>query len=113
MNGIIETRKDVKVLRDHGILKTESLKDDEVVKIFSGMSKSVQLASTHELYKAIADVNNYYNGLRKAKAKSRKFVKKCVFTLWNVRTLFAAILFVSDDSPDVLLCLWLLSNIQQ
>ena len=113
MNGIIETTKDVNVLRHHGILKTESLKDDEVVKIFSGMSKSVQLASTHELYKAIADVNNYYNGLRKAKAKSRKFVKKCVFTLWNVRTLFAAILFVSDDSPDVLLCLWLLSNIQQ
>ncbi|XP_075674800.1 putative UPF0481 protein At3g02645 [Castanea sativa] len=92
-NGIIETTKEVKVLRDHGILKTDSLKDDEVVKIFSGTSKSVQLASTHELYKAIADVNNYYNGLRKVKA--HKFLKKCVFTLWNVRTLFAAILPLS------------------
>ncbi|KAK9989349.1 hypothetical protein SO802_029588 [Lithocarpus litseifolius] len=111
MNGIIETTKDVKVLRGHGILKTESLKDDEVVKIFSGTSKSVQLASTHELYKAIADVNDYYNGLRKVKA--RKFVKKCVYTLWNVRTLFAAILLVPDGSLDALLCLWLLLNIQQ
>nr|POF10688.1 hypothetical protein CFP56_50147 [Quercus suber] len=102
MNGIIETRKDVKVLRDHGIPKTESLMDDEVVKIFNG---------THELYKAIADVNNYYNGLQKVKA--RKFARKCASTLRNVRTLFAAILLVLDGSPDVLLCLWLLSNIQQ
>nr|POE92448.1 putative upf0481 protein [Quercus suber] len=70
MNGIIETRKDVKVLRDHGIPKTESLMDDEVLKIFNG---------THEFYKEIADVNNYYNSLRKVKA--RKFAKKCASTL--------------------------------
>jgi len=79
MNGIIETTKDVKVLRHHGILKTESLKDDEVVKIFSGMSKSVQLASTHELYKAIADVTTtimVYERLRLANSP-----KVCIYLM--------------------------------
>ncbi|XP_030944837.1 putative UPF0481 protein At3g02645 [Quercus lobata] len=94
MNGIIETEKDVKVLRDHGILQSESMKDDEVVKIFSGTTtQPIREANAHDLDKAIAAVNNYYNGLRKVKAC--KFIKKCVLTLWNVRTIFAAILLLS------------------
>lgn len=93
MNGIIETEKDVKVLRDHGILQSESMKDDEVVKIFSGTTtQPIREANVHDLDKAIADVNNYYNGLRKVKAC--KFIKKCVLTLWNVRTIFTAILLL-------------------
>lgn len=93
MNGIIETEKDVKVLRDHGILQSESMKDDEVVKIFSGTTtQPIREANVHDLDKAIADVNNYYNGLPKVKAC--KFIKKCVLTLWNVRTIFTAILLL-------------------
>ncbi|XP_075674801.1 putative UPF0481 protein At3g02645 [Castanea sativa] len=93
MNGIIQTTKDVKVLRDHGILQSESMEDEEVVEIFSGTSKPLRLANAEDIDNAIVEVNKYYNGFRRVKA--RKFVKKCVFTLWNGRTLFAAILLLS------------------
>uniref|UniRef100_A0A2N9G919 Uncharacterized protein n=1 Tax=Fagus sylvatica TaxID=28930 RepID=A0A2N9G919_FAGSY len=91
MNGIIETEEDVKVLKDHGILQSESMKDDEVVKIFSGMSKPVRLANVHDLDKAIAEVNNYYNGT--IRVKTLKFIKKCVRPWWNfIRKFLGAIL---------------------
>ncbi|KAK9989347.1 hypothetical protein SO802_029586 [Lithocarpus litseifolius] len=94
MNGIIETEMDVKVLRDHEILQSESMKDDEVVKIFSGTTtQPIREANAHDLDKAIADVNNYYNGLRKVKVC--KFIKKRGLILWNVRTIFTAILLLS------------------
>ena len=76
MNGIIETEEDVKVLKAHRILRIESMKDDEVVKIFSGMSKPVRLANPPNIDKAIAEVNNYYNGT--LRVKTLKFIKKCV-----------------------------------
>ena len=103
MNAIIETEKGVKVLRDQGILQTESMKEEEVVKIFSGTTtKPIREANAHDLDKAIADVNNYYNGLRKVKA--HKFIMKCVFTLWNVRTLFVTILLLSLMALQTFCC---------
>ena len=92
MNGIVKTAEDVAVLKKHGILENESVEDAEVVKIFSG-SKAVRPANAVDLDKAITDVNNYYNGLRRVKAC--KFMKKCGLTLWHVRTLVAAILLLS------------------
>ncbi|KAE7997206.1 hypothetical protein FH972_001860 [Carpinus fangiana] len=92
MNGIVKTAEEVAVLKKHGILESESVEDTDIVKIFSG-SKAVRPANAADLDKAITDVNNYYNGLRRVKAC--KFMKKCGLTLWHVRTLVAAILLLS------------------
>uniref|UniRef100_A0A2N9GST0 Uncharacterized protein n=1 Tax=Fagus sylvatica TaxID=28930 RepID=A0A2N9GST0_FAGSY len=82
MNGIIETEEDVKVLKYHGILRIESMKDDEVVKIFSGMSKSIRLANPPNIDKAIEEANKYYNG--QLDVMICKFIKNCLSPLWSI-----------------------------
>ncbi|GMY30897.1 putative UPF0481 protein At3g02645 [Fagus crenata] len=93
MNGIIETEEDVKVLKYHGILRIESMKDDEVVKIFSGMSKSVRLANPPNIDKAIEEANKYYNG--QLDVMIRKFIKKCLSPSRNIiRKFWAAFVLI-------------------
>ncbi|GMY30871.1 putative UPF0481 protein At3g02645 [Fagus crenata] len=96
MNGIIETEEDVKVLKYHGILQIESMKDDEVVKIFSGMSKSKRLANPPNIDKAIEEANKYYNG--QLDVMICKFIKNCLSPLWSIIpkiwVVFALILLV-------------------
>uniref|UniRef100_A0A2N9H5M7 Uncharacterized protein n=1 Tax=Fagus sylvatica TaxID=28930 RepID=A0A2N9H5M7_FAGSY len=91
MNAIIETKEDVKLLKDHGILERGSMKDEEVVKIFSGMSKPVRLANPPNIDKAIEEANKYYNG--QLEVMTLKFIKKCLRPLWNIiRKFWTAIL---------------------
>ena len=91
MNAIIETKEDVKLLKDHGILERGSLKDEEVVKICSGMSKAVRLANPPNIDKAIEEANKYYNG--QLEVMTLKFIKKCLRPLWNIiRKFWTAIL---------------------
>uniref|UniRef100_A0A2N9GZY9 Uncharacterized protein n=1 Tax=Fagus sylvatica TaxID=28930 RepID=A0A2N9GZY9_FAGSY len=91
MNAIIETKEDVKLLKDHGILERGSMKDEEVVKIFSGMSKPVRLANPPNIDKAIEEANKYYNG--QLEVMTLKFIKKCLRPLWNIiRKIWTAIL---------------------
>ncbi|GMY30869.1 putative UPF0481 protein At3g02645 [Fagus crenata] len=93
MNGIIETEEDVKVLKYHGILRIESMKDDEVVKIFSGMSKSIRLANPRNIEKAIEEANKYYND--QLDVMIRKFIKKCLSPLSNIiRKFWAAFVLI-------------------
>ncbi|KAB1218821.1 hypothetical protein CJ030_MR3G007320 [Morella rubra] len=93
MNGIIETAEDVKVLKDQGILKCDkSIKDDKVVKIFTGMGKPVRVANAPELDKVIKDVNSHYNAIGKVKA--HKFIKQWGLNVWHFRTLVAVILLL-------------------
>ncbi|KAG7947198.1 hypothetical protein I3843_14G081400 [Carya illinoinensis] len=78
MSALVKTGKDVKVLRDHDILETDwYMKDDEVAKIFSGMSWEPPLFSAPERADfdwGMSDINHYYNGLLKVKV--RKYVKQ-------------------------------------
>ncbi|GMY33213.1 putative UPF0481 protein At3g02645 [Fagus crenata] len=91
MDAIIETKEDVKLLKDHGIFERGSLKDEEVVKIFSGMSKPVRLANPPNIDKAIEEANKYYNG--QLEVMTLKFIKKCLRPLWNIiRKFWTAIL---------------------
>ena len=93
MNAIIETKEDVKLLKDHGILERGSMKDEEVVKIFSGMSKPVRLANPPNIDKAIEEANKYYNG--QLDVMIRKFIKKCLSPLWNIiRKFWAAFVLI-------------------
>uniref|UniRef100_A0A2N9FZF4 Uncharacterized protein n=1 Tax=Fagus sylvatica TaxID=28930 RepID=A0A2N9FZF4_FAGSY len=106
MNGIIETEEDVKVLKYHGILQIESMKDDEVVKIFSGMSKSKRLANPPNIEKAIEEANKYYNG--QLDVMICKFIKNCLSPLWSIiRKIWVVFLLIILAFRGILLSLWL------
>ena len=89
MNGIIDTKEDVKLLREKGIILNHLKSDEEVANLFNGMSKSIRLTF---LDKAIEDANKYYNG--RWKVKMREFFKTYVFGSWQFLALLAAILLV-------------------
>ncbi|KAF5470695.1 hypothetical protein F2P56_011192 [Juglans regia] len=77
MSALVKTAKDVKVLRDHNILEYTGryMKDDEVAKIFNGMTEPLSTAKEPAyLDWDMRGINDYYNGLQKVKV--RKLVKQ-------------------------------------
>ncbi|XP_059644764.1 putative UPF0481 protein At3g02645 [Cornus florida] len=91
MIGIIDNEEDAKLLREREIIL--NLKsDEEVAKLWNGMSKSVRLTKVPFLDKVIEDVNKYYNG--RWKVRVGKFMKLYVFGSWQFLTLLAAILLL-------------------
>ena len=92
MNGTIDTGEDVKFLREKGIIVNHLKRDEEVAKLWNGMSKSIRLTKVELLDKAIGDVNKYYNG--KFIVKFKKFVTRYVFESRKFLTFFAAILML-------------------
>ncbi|PON64715.1 hypothetical protein PanWU01x14_121900 [Parasponia andersonii] len=92
MSGLIRTCEDVKVLKDHGIIKMESISDEQVVKLFNGMSKSVKSTNTKNIDEEIEGVTRYYNSLWKVSA--RKFINKGRSIAGNWCKVFAAVLLL-------------------
>ncbi|PRQ50524.1 hypothetical protein RchiOBHm_Chr2g0134191 [Rosa chinensis] len=92
MNGIIDTEEDAKLLRGKGIILNHLKSDEEVAKLFNGMSKSIRLTKVPFLDKAIEDANKYYNS--RWKVKTMNFFKTYVIGCWKVLALLAAILFL-------------------
>ncbi|KAG1327663.1 putative UPF0481 protein [Cocos nucifera] len=92
INGIIDTEEDVKLLRQKGIILNRMKNDEEVAKLWNGMSKSVRLTKVAFIDKVLVDVNKFYNS--RWSVKSRKFMKTYVFGSWQILTLLAAILLL-------------------
>ncbi|PON55188.1 hypothetical protein TorRG33x02_300110 [Trema orientale] len=90
MKRLVESAEDVKVPK--GIIQSKSIKEDEVVKPFSGMNKSTRFTNTHESDDIIAKVNRIYNGLWMVSA-TRSF-KKWRRATWNLCKVFASLLFL-------------------
>lgn len=87
MNGIIDTREDVKFLREAGVILNHLKSDQEVANIWNVMSKSIRLTKVPFLDKMIEDVNEYHNG--RWKVKVERFIKLYVFGSWQFLTLLA------------------------
>ncbi|XP_021807841.1 putative UPF0481 protein At3g02645 [Prunus avium] len=92
MNGIIDTEEDAKLLREKGIILNRLKTDEEVAKVWNGMSKSIRLTKVPFLDKAIEDVNKYYNG--RWKVKMTKFMKVYVFGSWQFIAVLAGLLLL-------------------
>ncbi|BFG24762.1 hypothetical protein CerSpe_110360 [Prunus speciosa] len=92
MNGIIDTEEDVKLLREKGIILNRLKSDEEVAKVWNGMSKSIRLTEVPFLDKTIEDVNKYYNG--RWKVKMTKFMKVYVFGSWQFLAVLAGVLLL-------------------
>ncbi|CAN6214874.1 unnamed protein product [Urochloa humidicola] len=92
MNGIIDTDEDVAVLRRRGVVLNRMKSDGEAVKLWNGMARSVRLTKVAFVDRAVEEVNRYYNGRWRVKAK--RFMRKYVFSSWQVLTFVAAILML-------------------
>ncbi|KAL5095728.1 hypothetical protein RYX36_000055 [Vicia faba] len=91
MNGIIDTEKDAKILREKGIILNHLKSDQEVANLWNGMSKSIKLTRVPFLDKVIEDVNQHYNG--NVSIKIWRFIKVYVFASWQFLT-FLAVIFL-------------------
>ncbi|CAN1143015.1 Putative UPF0481 protein At3g02645 [Linum perenne] len=92
MNGIVDTREDVEVLRERGVVLNHLKSDEEAANLWNGMSKSIRLTKVGFLDEVIREVNVYYNG--RWKIKIGRFMRRYVFTSWQSLTLFAAVLIL-------------------
>lgn len=90
MNGIIDSEKDAKILREKGIVLNHLKSDEQVANIWNGMSRSIKLTKVPFLDKVIEDVNKYYNG--KMSVKAWRFMKLYVFDSWQFLTFLVAVL---------------------
>ncbi|KAK9664770.1 hypothetical protein RND81_14G066800 [Saponaria officinalis] len=61
MNGIIDTEDDARLLRERGIIYNYLKSDEEVAKMWNGMSKCLRLSRVPFLDQVIENVNKYYD----------------------------------------------------
>ncbi|GAA0175312.1 hypothetical protein LIER_28504 [Lithospermum erythrorhizon] len=92
MNGIIDTEEDARILRENGIIVNRMKTDEDVVKLWNGMRRSLRLTKWKMLDKMIEDVNNYYN--QRWKVKLKNFMKKYVFGSWQFLTFLACVVLL-------------------
>ncbi|KAI3701528.1 hypothetical protein L6452_26684 [Arctium lappa] len=82
MCGIIDSVKDVRILRERNIIEGD-LDDEEIVKLFNGISKSsMKQDEMSGLRKTVAKVNKHYGNVPRVKAYH--FIKKHFLAWWKV-----------------------------
>ncbi|XP_009760731.1 putative UPF0481 protein At3g02645 [Nicotiana sylvestris] len=96
MCGIVDTPKDVNILKKANIIKDgSSLNDEEIAELFNGITKTTgkfNKKKKSDLEKAIETVNEKFdNTLR---VKTYRFIKKYIYTSWKFLTLFSTVLLI-------------------
>ncbi|XP_010687822.2 putative UPF0481 protein At3g02645 [Beta vulgaris subsp. vulgaris] len=92
MNGIIDTAKDVEILRKKKIIVCRLLRDEEVANLWNGMTKAIRLTKVSFIDKAIEDVNGYFNNT--LKRKLHKLTKRYVYNSWRILVVLATLLLL-------------------
>ncbi|KAL7616924.1 hypothetical protein Lser_V15G01255 [Lactuca serriola] len=99
MNGIIDTKEDVKLLREMGIIKNRLKSDEEVANLWNGMSRCVRLTKLPFLDTVIEDVNRVYEG--KWRVKIGKLMKVYVLGSWQFLVFVAVVMVLFLMSLEV------------
>lgn len=92
MNGIIDTKEDVRLLRQTGVVKG-ALTDEEIADLFNGMKRSYVRSSNEEKSKLeieIEKLNEYYN--ENLGVRIMGCIKKQLYTSWKSRAIFSSVL---------------------
>lgn len=92
MNGIVDTPKDVKILRQSGVVVNHLKSDREAADMWNGMCRAIRLGKVPRLDAAILEVNAHRS--RRAAARAQKLLKKYVFRSWRILTLLAAVVLL-------------------
>uniref|UniRef100_A0A803NEW0 Uncharacterized protein n=1 Tax=Chenopodium quinoa TaxID=63459 RepID=A0A803NEW0_CHEQI len=93
MNGIIDTKDDVRLLREKGIILNYLRSDEEVANLWNGMSKSLRLTRVSFLDEVIDNVNRYYEG--NWKVLLSRFMNACLINSWQFLVFIVAALILS------------------
>ncbi|ERN14276.1 putative UPF0481 protein At3g02645 [Amborella trichopoda] len=92
MNGIIDTKRDVALMRERGIL-VHHLKSDKVVaELWNGMSRTVSHNKVEGLDRVIEEVNKYYG--RSWRVVMAKFLRRYVYGWWRGLTVVATVVLL-------------------
>jgi len=90
MRAIIDTVKDVKLLKVEGIIESSSsLSVEETVELFNGMSKSIGPTKTEKLDETIKKVNKYFRD--KKKANAYRNLAHYVYSSWRLLTFLSTL----------------------
>ncbi|KAK4404196.1 hypothetical protein Sango_0788200 [Sesamum angolense] len=82
MCGIIDSSKDVEILRNEGIIESE-LPDEEIARIFNGIDKSTKKNDNKSsIEEAVDNVNSRYGNLLSVKVK--RFLKRYGYALLKI-----------------------------
>ncbi|XP_024980958.1 putative UPF0481 protein At3g02645 [Cynara cardunculus var. scolymus] len=81
MCGIIDSVKDVKILREKSIIEG-GLGDEEIVKLFNGITKSSTEKQNSALRKTVAKVNKHFGNVPRVKVY--RYVKKVFLASWKI-----------------------------
>ncbi|KDO39093.1 hypothetical protein CISIN_1g036543mg [Citrus sinensis] len=92
MNGIVDTEKDVKLLRENGIFLNRLNNDAEFANLWKGITKSIRLTKVPHIDIVIEDVNKYYNSRWRVNYWKNK--KLNVFGSWQFLTFMATIMLL-------------------
>ncbi|KAI3701529.1 hypothetical protein L6452_26685 [Arctium lappa] len=89
MCGIIDSVKDVKILREKGIIEGD-LGDEEIAKLFNGITKSSAERKNSALQKTIGKVNKHFSNVPRVKVYS--YVKKMFLASWKIFAIVFSVL---------------------
>ncbi|KAG2604567.1 putative UPF0481 protein At3g02645 [Panicum virgatum] len=92
MNGIIDADEDVALLRRRGVVLNRMKSDGEVAKLWNGMTRSVRLTKVAAMDRAVEEAKRYYNS--RWRVKTKRFMRKYVFSSWQVLTFLAAVMML-------------------
>ncbi|XP_066323515.1 putative UPF0481 protein At3g02645 [Miscanthus floridulus] len=92
MNGIIDTPKDVKILRQSGVVVNHLKSDKDAADMWNGMCRATRLSKVPRRDTVIQEVNEHRS--RRKSARAQKLLKKYVFRSWRILTLLATVVLL-------------------
>ncbi|PUZ50275.1 hypothetical protein GQ55_6G045900 [Panicum hallii var. hallii] len=92
MNGIVDTPRDVRILRQSGVVVNHLKSDREAADMWNAMCRATRLGRVPRLDAAIREVNAHRS--RRAAARAQKLLRRYVFGSWRILTLLAAVVLL-------------------
>lgn len=92
MNGIIDTTRDVKILRRSGVLVNRMKSNREVADMWNGMCRAARVSKVSRLDGVIRAVNAHRD--RTPAVRVQKMLKRYVFGSWKILTLLASVVLL-------------------
>ncbi|CAN6242542.1 unnamed protein product [Urochloa humidicola] len=92
MNGIVDTTRDVRILRRSGVLVNRMKSNREAADMWNGMCRAARVSRVSRLDAVIRAVNEHRD--RSPAVRLRKMLKRYVFGSWKVLTLLASVVLL-------------------
>jgi hypothetical protein len=89
MNGIIDTTRDVKILRQSHVLVNRMKSNREAADMWNGMCRAARVSKVSLLDNVIREVNDHRD--RTPAVRLKKMLKRYVFGSWKILTLLASV----------------------